>query len=294
MFAADDLPKLAPAKRFMVSVLFEKWLPGATRAELSLIGCRRCGMMIYAPRPTDADIATKYRFLHDALDDATPSKGEDADRTRQRASRLFSLVRPHLAHPVDRLRVLDFGGGDGRLMRRFVDGGATCELIDYSNRPIPGVAKIGDDHEALTPGLAYDVIICSHVVEHLASPIDVLSRLRTHLAPDGVMYVEVPMEVYRELPIKSDPVTHVNFFTPESLRTLLSTSGFGVRRSRLAYYPHPNRGWKLAVGAIATADRPAEAHHVGTRELKSLLNPSPLTKLRVRAVKLRDGMRFRA
>lgn len=294
VFDAADLPGLAPSRRLMLSVLFEKWRPGEDRVELRLEGCRRCGMMIYAPRPTEADIEAKYRFLNTTLDDATPSKNENAARTRQRANRLFSLVKRHLARPTGELRVLDFGGGDGRLMQRFVELGATCHLIDYSSRPVPGVAKIGDDQNALAPGEEYDLIICSHVVEHLASPMDVLSRLRSHLATDGAIYVEVPMEVYRDLPIKSDPVTHVNFFTPASLATLLTTSGLGVESSRLSYYPHPGGGWKLAVGAIATREARAAPAEAGVRELKALLTPSFLTKLRVRTIKFRDQRRFRA
>lgn len=294
-YAADDLPKLNASKRLMLSVLFEKWRPGAERVDLELEGCRRCGMVIYAPRPTEQDIDDKYRFLNAALEDATPSKEEPAARTRQRAGRLFAMLRPHLRRPLRELRVLDFGGGDGRLMARFVEGGATCHLIDYTSRPVAGVSKIGDTEAALPADARYDVIVCSHVVEHLANPIGVLSRLRGHLAPDGVAYVEVPLEIYRELPIKTEPVTHVNFFTPGSLARLLGTSGFGVRSSRLSYYPHPKGGWKVAVGAIADAsDRGAGRGGRGMRELRALLRPSVLTKARMRAVKLRDKVRFRA
>lgn len=294
-YRAADVPKLPRSKQLLVSTLFKVWRPDAERVDLTLEGCRRCGMMIYAPRPTEADIAAKYAYLNASLEDATPSRGEDPARTRQRADRLFALVKPHLSKPVDQLRVLDFGGGDGRLMRRFIDGGAACELVDYTNRPVPGVTKIGDDQVALTPSHGYDVIVCSHVLEHLAAPADVLSRLRGHLADDGVLYVEVPMEVYGGLPIKTDPVTHVNFFTPDSLRTLLGTSGFGVRSSRLGYYPHPHGGWKLSVGAVAGASGAAAREGGrGMRELKRLIRPSLPTKLGIKAVKLRDKVRFRA
>lgn len=296
VYQAADLAALPPPKRLMMSVLFEKWQPGSQRVQLKLEGCRRCGMVIYTPRPTDADVEAKYRFLNSAMADATPSKDEPAARMQQRSNRLMTLVRRHLAKPVDQLRVLDFGGGDGRLMRRFIEGGAKCELIDYTNRPVPGVTKVGDDQASLTDAHRYDLIVCSHVVEHLASPLDVLSQLRSHLTNDGVIYIEVPLEIYRDLPIKTDPVTHVNFFTPASLRKLLDTSGFGVRNSHLTYYPHPKGGWKIAVSAIADSGTGGAAKRAdaGTRELKNFLNPSVLTRLGMKAVMYRDQYRFKA
>lgn len=293
VYRAADIPGLPPVKQRLMSVLFERWRPGAEQVELELRGCRDCGMMIYAPRPSDADIAAKYAFLNAGGRSATPAKGEDPARTGQRANRVFALLEPYLPRPAASLRVLDFGGGDGRLMRRFAELGATCDLIDYSRHAVPGVTRIGDNEDALPPDGAYDVIICNHVVEHLASPAAVLAKLRRHLAADGAMYVEVPLEVYRSLPVRTDPVTHVNFFTPASLATLLAASGFGVERSVVTYYPHPKGYRSLAVGAVASArarPRPAPA---GVGELESYLDPKLMTRLRIKALKLRDRIRYR-
>jgi len=40
----------------------------------------------------------------------------------------------------------------------------------------------------------YDVVICSHVLEHLSDPYAVAARIARKLRPGGVLYVEVPAE----------------------------------------------------------------------------------------------------
>lgn len=47
---------------------------------------------------------------------------------------------------------------------------------------------------------AYHAIICSHVLEHLARPYDIALELSKKLAPNGIMYVEVPSRKSLKLP----------------------------------------------------------------------------------------------
>ena len=238
--------------------------------------------MIYEPRPTADDITAKYQYVG-GLGDATPSKSEDPERTALRACRVFKLLSPHLARSAR--TALDFGGGDGRLLQKFVGKGFDCALVDYANRPIAGVRKIADTERDIPENDRYDAVICSHVVEHLAHPLQTLKNLRRSLAADGAMYVEVPYEVYKQLPARSEPVTHVNFFTPESLRNLLQAAGYDVVRCGLDLYPHPKGHWSLCVGAVAVLStgrhqRPAN----GLAALDRAIAPSRARKLAIRAM----------
>ena len=249
-----DRQRGARPYRNAMEVLFDVWAPGQDAFRVEFIACRNCGFLTYSPRPTADDIARKYR--HTPSDSARDAPAATAALSRQdvrRARRLTRLILGETKAKSTRgLRVLDFGGGDGRMLGGLVDRGALCHLVDYSERVHPGVTKIGDTEHDIPADANYDVIICSHVVEHLPDPRETLATLREALAPDGIIYVEVPIEVVGQLPATHEPVTHLNFFTPDSLRALLAFAGYGVSWSRLVAEPHPWGYKQLCAGAVAT------------------------------------------
>lgn len=95
------------------------------------------------------------------------------------------------------------------------------------------------------PDRAYDVIMCSHVLEHIKDPDRVARELASKLDADGVMYVETPTEKSLRLPhaangwwgIKGclnfyDDPTHREVVDLGSLGQALRAGGFGVSRVR--------------------------------------------------------------
>jgi SAM-dependent methyltransferase len=262
-----------PGSGRALRVLFDVWVPGEQSFHVRFGACNVCAMMIYMPRPSDDDMDAKYRSLA-SYGDNIPSAGESPRRRRQRSSRLYEIVAPHLKGQPRDWRILDFGGGDGRLLSRFVETGADCELADYCDKPVEGVRYVGKDGDALPGEPTYDAIICSHVVEHLAEPLSVLRMLVRNLKPDGVIYVEVPVEVLRRMPAGTEPVTHCNFFVPESLAALLERSGYHVISDGLGAYPHPNGGWRLCAGAVAAPGAPAVPASPGLAAVRRYLDPS--------------------
>jgi SAM-dependent methyltransferase len=179
--------------------------------------------MVYAPRPSPADLDAKYKFLGLLPSQSTLPVPESADRWRSR--KLYRVLFPLLERFSS---VLDFGGGDGRLMRDLVAAGHRCFTVDWSEKVVEGVNRLGTTLEDLPAYTRFDAIVASHVVEHIAEPRAVLERLRDHLVPGGILYVEVPPEIWRRDPYMTEPVTHVNFFVPESLKALLGYAGYAV------------------------------------------------------------------
>jgi len=219
-----------PQVRILRRVLFEVWFPGAEAVTLKSQRCCACGTTCYAPRPTDAELAAKYRFMRAAevfSPYPSPSEAELA-ADAERAAMIFEALCPYLE---ERGRVLDVGGAHGRLMAPFVSRGFDCFLVDQVERTAPGVRKIGDRIEDVPANLRFDVAVLSHVLEHVASPLDMLKCVCEHLREGGAVYVEVPWEVFRNNawnPIVIDPVEHVNFFTLDAIGRMLRRSGFKV------------------------------------------------------------------
>ena len=69
----------------------------------------------------------------------------------------------------------------------------------------------------------FDLIVISHVLEHLDNPKDLLSKAKNLLKSQGHIFIEVPHLDYR---YKSDVLGHVLFFSPKQLELLLSKVGF--------------------------------------------------------------------
>jgi SAM-dependent methyltransferase len=83
--------------------------------------------------------------------------------------------------------------------------------------------------EDLTPVARYDLVLLVHVLEHLPSPTDALSRIGRLLAPGGRLYVEVPnFAGPHAAPGKQFHIAHIYNFTPATLRMLAAKTGLRV------------------------------------------------------------------
>jgi hypothetical protein len=106
---------------------------------------------------------------------------------------------------------------------------------------------------------------------------------------DGLIWAEVPMELFRQVPPKREPLTHINFFQPESLRVILERAGFAVERSDLCW--HYTKG-QLACRAIGRRSLPNEVEPLpsGPSFSRAVLRGDPRPLLgTVRAEPLRSA-----
>ena len=260
-------------------VLFEIWCPGETEVTLRSLLCRSCGFVTYAPRPGEEDLDRKYRFLTSLGLDTTSLDANSATE-RGRAQRLWKKLRRRL--PKKRCRILDFGGSDGRLVLPLAEHGHDCFVIDYSSHLVPGVERIGSTLDELPDDVTYDVIVCSHVIEHVAEPFTTVSLLVEHMSEGGVIYIEVPMEIWRKAPLHDEPVTHVNFFTAQSLQILMQRCGLSDDRVRLEGYQHPAGHRAVVVSALGRRhkDRDEPPSYAGAVDAtRSFLNPPLHTRI---------------
>lgn len=264
---------LSQYAKIRYEVLFDVWLPGKVEVELYSILCKKCGFVVYRPRPSEVDINNKYEYLTDhpvAKKEYTAILPSD----RKRSQELYKFVRRYLS---EQATVLDFGGGNGRLMSRFLQNGHSCEVVDYVEETLPGVKLAGRTLSDIPNGKRYDFTICSHVLEHLANPRKLVKELSSYVTADGALFFEVPSEIWRSAPLAEEPVTHVNFFTADSLRTLLEIAGLDVPVCKYQTYTSTIGGAALAIRAIGKLPRPNEKPQVsfsGIHEVKRLLNAS--------------------
>jgi SAM-dependent methyltransferase len=93
------------------------------------------------------------------------------------------------------------------------------------------------------PDAHFDVLLMSHVIEHLHNGDEVLRGLLPKVRPGGLVFVEFPGERSLSLPsmpgslnFHDDP-THVRLFTAREVAALLSEAGCSVIRAGVRHDP---------------------------------------------------------
>lgn len=93
----------------------------------------------------------------------------------------------------------------------------------------------------------FDVVIVSHVLEHLINGDQVLRILISKIRPGGVIYIETPSGISLHLPSMRgtlnfyDDESHVRFYPLRDIEKILTMSGCRILRSGL------RRSWKRIV-----------------------------------------------
>ena len=100
-----------------------------------------------------------------------------------------------------------------------------------------------------------DMIVCSEVLEHAIIPTQLLTEIQRVIKKEGKIILSVPNEssfhFHKKLVHLPGRDTHINFFTPESLETLLFRTGFNII-SMQTVFP-PNTSWKSFLSNIYRA-----------------------------------------
>jgi ubiquinone/menaquinone biosynthesis C-methylase UbiE len=90
---------------------------------------------------------------------------------------------------------------------------------------------------SVLPDASFDVIIVSHVLEHLANGLEILKQLATKLTPGGYIYVESPSARSLELPSMPgclnfyDDATHLRVYELSEISNVLLENRVRVVRS---------------------------------------------------------------
>lgn len=277
-YQGNDQPHQRQYVRKRLEVLFKIWLVNVSEVTFGSVLCQQCGFVCHTPRPTEDEVSAKYEFL--SRDPATHHEiSRDLESDGQRSRNLLALLTSYIRPQA---QVLDFGGGNGRLMSAFIEAGHNCHLVDFPGNPISGIIYLGSDLAAIDDDQRFDLVILSHVLEHLVDPAKTVREVRRLVVPGGLLYVEVPLEIWKQPPLPEEPVTHINYFTEDSVRILLERANYRVARCETGTYTTEDGGLGLAIRAFARPDDKASlaTDYAGccARTLR-LVNPGLRTQL---------------
>ena len=162
-------------------------------------------------------------------------------------------------------KVMDFGCGEACLLLELAINFPSATFTGFDPGP---AASIGSskaralglnnlfiaDLETIIKSGPFDLVIASHVVEHLLE-FDSLRLLHGLLAEDGLLYVEVPDSLRYETHERCEFLyyfdrLHVNHFTPQSLTKLGARYGFTLIKHFQYSFPYRDGGEYPALGML--------------------------------------------
>ena len=231
-------------------ILFEKILRHKIPAEFEINLCTSCGIIFSNPRFTTEEIKTKYKVASELeADKKRHGQIMSLVRYRKHAKYIHLLITRLYGNITKSLEVLDYGGAEGYNLSPFAETDNTCYLLDYIkyNR-VKGVKYAGKDMQDLPSDKIFDIILLCNILEHAIEPQQLLKSLSSHLSESGLLYVEVPFGCWTEWKGIKEPLTHINFFSEESLFKSFRNAGLNVIYLSTAFQQkHQGKTWCLNI-----------------------------------------------
>lgn len=205
--------------------------------EYDIVSCAHCGFIYSDVQTTEERFGSYYSNFskYDSLKNSSGSGGIELDQLRlqKQAARIA-------AHIIDTNAVIvDIGCGSGGLLLELRKLGFKNLIgCDASERCVANVQSEGIQSFRYLLGSPFpyqkcaDVVILSHVLEHLLAPRSALQVLKDILNEEGRIYAEVPDAMafrhYTSCLGYEINVEHINYFSIDTFSYLMAKAGFYV------------------------------------------------------------------
>lgn len=206
--------------------------------------CNKCNLIRTSPRIKESFLPEYYnRFYHPLIFGETEAKDYLFDSSQ--GEKIFKLVYPYIESKKN-LKVFEIGAGSGSNLKGFNDiaikYNIECKLkgLEFSEKYAKKALEFGIklytesiEQYIKTNDTKYDVIILSHVFEHINNLEDFLTSIKKIMNEDTLLYIEVP----GVLMLHKNNAYNCNFkkylvhahlyqFTAETLKNTLEKNSF--------------------------------------------------------------------
>ncbi|GHT67682.1 hypothetical protein FACS1894110_13610 [Spirochaetia bacterium] len=251
----------------------EHFKPHLNCEGFAFVRCARCGLVQMNPQPLFKAIASRYQEGH-GNDYLSYELANEAGflRLQELALRdagfdeIEGALKNRTAQTGQQPRVLDIGCATGALLVSLRDRLWACTGVEISPSAEYARRERGLDVRSLPleenhfPDSSFDLVLASHLIEHLNNPADFVKEVYRVLAPGGYFLVTTPnISGFQARLFKgrwrSAIFDHLYLFSVKTLSALLTEKGFAIERVRT---------W----GGLAAGTAPATVKRIADRAAK--------------------------
>lgn len=190
---------------------------------LKLYDCPQCGIVSIDHAAIDTQILNQYYLRTYRTEDGKDENSKEIDFNyrnayfKARADGQYEAISHHINDiPIN--NILEFGAGYGFSLKTMGEKFPNANLFTYD---IDDRSRLFNQNVSTDDGsVKYDIIIMSHVIEHLVYPQKTVNELSNKLHPKGILLIDAPneerMAKYRIKPQILTP--HLTFFSPKSIK----------------------------------------------------------------------------
>lgn len=237
------------------NVFASTWvLPGLAAAEIGFSICPECGSVCQSPSVPFQDMMKYYSTIAVYTNPGRQEKPSEA-KVRDLDEQIQFIKRGIGCIPDS---VLQIGSSDGYTLSRFKEAGVSRILGVEPGaasvalaKKLYGVDSVNSCAEEFETELSFDLILMTHVLEHLYDPQSVLKKCRKiqENSQEGFIYIEVPLMANpNSLCPGFFSFEHINYYTRDNLlRSVIDVGYFPV-----SVVEHYNSNLSPIVGVLAS------------------------------------------
>ena len=203
--------------------------------------CRNCGLIRQAQRLDDPSTALfyrdDYRNIYNSYGGSESTKEHYFKFQELRGDTFFEVVEKYA--DVSSIRsVFEAGCGAGGVLYAFYKRGITASGCDFGEEYLMyGRSKDlnlyeGEPDLTKTPANSQDLVILSHVLEHLNHPLEYVNNILSLIAPEGYLLIQIPGLLRESRGLYSIRTfiqnAHVSYFYGHYLERFFSLLGLEV------------------------------------------------------------------
>lgn len=232
-------------------------------AEFSYVRCETCGLIQINPQPLGESVKARYGESYLAYEQANEAAFLRLQELALKDAGFFELEKklnlrgplaagpealrpasPAAGPPEKRApRLLDIGCATGALIAFLARRGWETEGIEIAEEQAAFCRSRGLEVSSLSleekafPAEGFDVVLASHLIEHLTGPGAFVREVHRILKKGGRLYLTTPNTGGFQARLfggrwRSAIFDHLYLFSQKTLRSLLESAGFHVERRR--------------------------------------------------------------
>lgn len=199
--------------------------------------CKKCGMLRTDPVFRDSDYSNFYEYHYRELYSGTADATDEFFKEQtKRGRQLRKLISNHIE--ISGANIIEVGCGAGGILQGIIGEGANGIGCDFGFNYLKfaqskSLQVFQGSIEALSNNSA-DVLVYSHVLEHIAKPKIEISEMFRVLKDNGLVVIVVPgvYSIHRHYGGRLSKYlqsAHLHHYTREHLRAVMENSGFSER-----------------------------------------------------------------